>query len=221
MKRLKESRGIFLFIKIISLLCVLIALNGCFSLKSDYPSISFYRLQQDSLKSFNASPVKAVILVRDFKINKEFETEELIATSADTKVERYYYHRWVSDCPGLITDFVVNRFNMSGIFVSGVAKSPTIILPDYYIEGSIMDMMAHNSDSDDPGKNYVTVSIKINLIKNQPDKASEYILLNKIYSSRINRKDDRAENIAVAFSHAVSEISDNILKDVVSVIDSK
>ncbi|MCK5742971.1 MAG: hypothetical protein KAH48_12185 [Chlorobi bacterium] len=190
-------------------------LNSCISLKSEYPETTFYRFKQAPVNEQITGSVPGTLQIRDFAIGDDLDTDHLLAVwDEENRIQRYYYHRWIANCADLTSDFIADRFNTIGAFAQGTVRSSSMILPDYILEGQIIDMIAHNHDDDDEGLNYIYISIHISLIKREPLKADKAILLNKNYSKKVNRNNYKVKNIAEAFSLGMSELTDDMLMDI-------
>jgi ABC-type uncharacterized transport system auxiliary subunit len=114
----------------------------------------------------------------------------------------------------MITDFFVARYNKLNAFSQGVVKSSSVLLPQYIMEGQVLDMIARNSGSVAEGSNYVTLSIRINVIKLETKNASKQVILSKVYDTKIPRRDETVTTIPIAYSQAFSELADQALADI-------
>ena len=187
---------------------------GCISLKSEYPDISYYRLAQEPSK-FNSGTINdGTLQIRNFTASDQLNTEHLFAIWDGVKIQNYYYHRWVSAPAELVTDFIIERINNAKLFKGGVIKPNSLVIPEYILEGHLLNMIAHNSKEREPDTNYVTISFQISLIKKEPLRAEKNVLLNKLYTISIPRKNNEVVTIAPAFSRGFSELSDNMLDDI-------
>ncbi len=214
---LKKQYNISKLFKIIFLIVVLSSFYGCIDIKSDYPVINYYKLEHDSLMDWNPGPLESTVVLRNFDIASQYKTNRFIAMFKESRVKLYYYHRWITDCQEVITDFVLQRVNNYDIFTGGLITSGSIVFPDYFLEGTILEMAALN-DEDEEENNFVRLSIKINLIKREPMKNEENVLLSNIYHEKAQRKNNKAKTIAPAFSIAASNLVDNIIKDIYTTI---
>lgn len=210
---MKSGKKIFVK-SIAAALFLALALSGCIELKEEYPDIKYYAFTQEpfSIQSFAVSPV--TLMARDFIMNSEYETQHILARWADGRVQRYFYHRWAGDLSSLITDFISNRINISRAFAGGVVKPTMLVMPDYIIEGEIMEMIAKNSENAGPGDNYVKAVIKINLLTRAPQGHRERLIFAKIYEDQVNRRDNLVVSIAPAFSEALSRIAETMIVDI-------
>ena len=194
---------------------------GCLSLKSEYPEIKLYKLNQEPAGFKNISTLDGIIQIRTFTSAEDINTDHFLAMWDGTRIQNYFYYRWVTTASDLVTDFVISRFNTFKVFKGGAIKTQTMLVPDYIMEGHIIDMIAHNSTKTDDGANTVSVSVQINILKREPLKADKKIILTKVYSANATRATNEASNIAPAFSKAVSQLSDNIITDIAEILEKQ
>lgn len=196
-------------------------LGSCINLREEYPEIHYYRLNQieGTIQNIGTGTIEGTLQIRDFSISDEIDTDNFLAVSGGTKVQKYYYHRWISNCADIVTNFILTRYNNLRVFTGGAVKPGSMILPDYILEGQVIDMVAHNYEGDDNNTNYVYISLRISLLKKVPLNTDKAIILNKIFTVKSPRKDDSAESIAPAFSNAVSQISDQMLLEIQDAIN--
>jgi len=206
--------------KYLLLIAVIPLLSGCFSLRVDYPEINYYRLEQQpsKLEDVGISTIKGSLLIRNFTASDEINTDHFLAVWDNGRVQKYYYHRWIANIAELVTDFIVTRFNNLRVFSDGAIKSGSMIKPDYILEGSLLEMYAHNSKDDEKQNNYVYISMRVSLLKKVPLSVDKKILLNKVFTIKQKRKNKSVDNIANAFSKAMTKITDKTLLDIQKVI---
>lgn len=215
MKHIKNFLKIFSFFLPIILSFYLF--NSCISLRTEYPAIEYYRLEQDPLTLKNVGKIDATILIREVIPSAELESTHLMGIWSDGRIQRYNYHHWNSEIAPMVTDFIVKRLNLYSGFSGGVIKITSSILPDYILETQLIDMMAYNTEKADEG-NYVFVSLQANLIKRIPLDTNKNIILSQVYTQKISRQNNSVKTIAPAFSTAFSLLTDKILIDIQSAI---
>ena len=214
-----KTRNSIFFIVIVAFLSAAL-FPGCINLKSEYPDINYYKLTQTQLMQINSKPVDALLHVRDFTISSDFKTDRLIARDRETPLKFYYYHRWLSDCDELITDFVIHRLSRYNIFSGGVETGTTVASPHYYLEGRIFEVLAHNNDENHENLNYVTVEIKFELIKNEISKSEKQIIFSKIYKKKVVRQNNKAKSIPASLSKAIADATDELVSDILTVLSN-
>jgi ABC-type uncharacterized transport system auxiliary subunit len=199
----------------------LFLLYGCISIKSDYPEINLYRLTQETKTNNSPGSVKGTLQVRSFSSSEQLYTDNIIAIWDGERIQHYFYHRWVSAPADLVTDFLIGRMSDANIFGGGVVKPSSLIIPDYILEGNLLDMIAYNTKDKEPDSNYVSVSLEINLIKREPLTTTKNILLNKVYNRTIPRQNNEVKSIPPAFSNAMSQIADRIITDIYDAVNKQ
>jgi ABC-type uncharacterized transport system auxiliary subunit len=193
---------------------LLIGFAGCISIKSDYPDIKYYRLKQLPSNFKNVGPISGVLQIRNFSISEELDNDQLIALWDNARLQKYYYHRWLSGAAGMATDFFITRFNQLGIFKDGTVKSNTILTPEFIMEAQILDMVARNSTEEAGKKNSAIVTMQINIIQRIPLQIEKKIIVSKVYTATAERPNTEAVTIPDAISQCFSEISDKLLSDI-------
>lgn len=199
----------------------LLALTSCISFKSEYPQIDFYRLNQEPPNKKNIATVDAILQIRTIGVNEQLDQQNLMAIDDETKIQKYYYNRWITDISSMVTDFVLTRFNVLKAFSGGTIRAGTMLSPDYILEGQLLEMIAHNSSKPEKDQNYVTVTLQISLIKRFQNKTNTELLFTKVYNSKIVRENSLVTTIPPAFSKAFSDVSDLMMNDIQQIISQE
>jgi ABC-type uncharacterized transport system auxiliary subunit len=201
--------------KYILILFLAIISSSCLNLRVEYPEINYYRLTQfqGKFENMGLGNIEGTLQIRNFDVSDQIDTEHLLAIWSETKVQKYYYHRWITNCADMTTDFIVSRYNSFRVFTGGVVQSGSIIVPDYIMEGQVLDMIAYNTD-DKKKENYVFLSMRISLLKKVSLNIDKKIILNKVFEVKYPRDNAAVENIPVAFSRALSQISDQMFLEI-------
>ncbi len=199
---------------VILFLCLLL-FGSCISLREEYPEIHYYRLTQieDEMQNIGSGSIEGTLQIRNFSVSDAVDTDHFLGVWDDSRVQVYYYHRWIALASDLVTDFIITRYNDLRVFTGGVVKPSSILVPDYILEGQLIDMVAHNT-KDSKKTNFVYISLRVSLVKKIPMSIDKSILINKVFTLRHPRKDNSVESIAPAFSQAVSQICDQILLEI-------
>lgn len=199
---------------ILLFLLITVITYSCINLKSEYPKINYYSLKQDAISIPHVQKINTALQIRDLSIGYQYSTDHIIARWTDTKTQVYFYHRWITDFEDLATDFIITRFNKANLFNKGVVGTKTTVIPEYILEGEILDVIAINSTTSAPGDNFVTLTIRINVIKRNPMKNERNILISKVYEKKVNRTNSSVTTIPSAFSKAISAICDEMIVDI-------
>jgi ABC-type uncharacterized transport system auxiliary subunit len=203
---------------IVIILFSIFLLSSCFSIRTEYPRVEYYRLEQEQVSVKNIGKMPVTLMVKDFIPASELETSHLMALWDENRLQRYNYHLWNTDLASMLTDFIIKRYNTTGAFTGGVVKSSASISPDFIMECHLIDMMAYNFEKSGENKNYVFVSIQVNVFRRTPLDAKNNIILSQVYSQKVTRADNLVKTIVPAFSTAVSLMTDKMLIDVQAAI---
>lgn len=195
-----------------------VTLSSCINLKEPYPKISYYKLIPEKSSVENIGTLDKTLMIRDFTASSEIETTHLLTLWDNEYIQRYFYHRWITDTPNMVADFINSIFSKNEFFKNGVVTSSSMAIPDYVMEGDILDMMAYSTHDGEPNQNYVYVAIEITLIKRTKVMEENAILMNEVYPFKTIRKNNSVKTIPDAFSRAWSQVADQILVDVYNAI---
>ncbi len=201
--------------KLLFLLFLSQVLYGCMSLKDDYPAITYYNFEQGPKPAGEIKKLEGTLQIRDFTVSSSYDTDHLLAKyGTPPKIKKYYYNRWIADPGDMVTNFFVNRFNILSLFSGGVIKSASVLVPDYILEGQVINLIGINGENDDPGENSVAIGIKITLVKRANTTVKRSVLIAKVYEINVDRNDSSAESMAEAFSDGLTQIADKLMIDI-------
>ncbi|MFN3270696.1 hypothetical protein D9V84_01315 [Bacteroidetes/Chlorobi group bacterium Naka2016] len=194
-----------------------VALSGCFSIRTPFIPTNYYYLNQEPLSFKNIAQIETFLVIRDFAVPEELFDNRLMIWFDDGTVQKFNYHRFNSDYADIINNFIFSRMNLSKAFKFGVASFNSAIVPNFILEGKVLEFKAL-AEKKDKKKNWVQVSIQINLIKYEPISTNKPVVLSQIYSQRIDFEEREYTRIAKSFSKALSLIVDKMILDIQSAI---
>ncbi len=201
--------------KLLFLLLIFQALSGCISLKDKYPEITYYNFEQGPKPAGKIKTLEGTLQIRDFTVSSSYDTDHLLAKyGTPPKIKKYYYNRWIASPGDMVTNFFVSRFNILSLFSGGVIKSASVLVPDYNLEGQVINLIGINGENDDPGEDSVEIGIKITLVKRVKTSAKRAVLIAKVYEINVDRNDSSAESMAEAFSVGLTQIADKLMIDI-------
>jgi len=192
-------------------------LVGCFSIRTPYIPTQYYTLNQQPYAFKNIAELETFVLYKEFTVPEELVDNKVIVWFEDGSVKKYNYHRFTSDYPDLINDFIFTRLNLSKAFKYGISNSSSSIIPQFILEGKILEFRAYG-DSKDKNKSWVNVAIQANLLKYIPVTNQNKVVLSKVYSQRVDFTSREISSIPQAFSTALSAIVDRLIIDLQTVI---
>ena len=198
-----------------AMLAAVAILSSCVSLKEEYPDIRYYELSQEPLAlDIGIGKIDGALAIRDFTSTDEVDTDRFLVLKSGSKneIKPYYYYRWISSVPELLTDFFLVRYNLYGAFSKGAVKMGSVTEPDYVLEGDVLDMKAINREEEDSCS--VTIVARLTLAKREVGSPRRKIIFNKVYKMERFRKGPEATTIAPAFSSVISEIADKALLEI-------
>ncbi len=185
---------------------------GCFSIRSPYIPTKYYSLNQMPFSFKNIAELETFVIFKDFSVPEELVDNRLMVWFEDGSVQKYNYHRFTADYGQLINDFILTRMNLSKAFKYGISVSSSTIVPDYIIEGKVLEFRSFG-DKENKLRNWVNVSIQVTLLKYVPISNQNKVVLSKVYSQKVERQSKEPSKIPSAFSIALSTIVDKMIFD--------
>lgn len=189
-------------------LIILISIQSCVQLdfKNEYIEVDYYTLNQPDLESVKNIKVDKSLMIRNFTVASEFDTEYLFEKIGEYDIEIYQYHRWLELPAPLFTDYVTKRIVNSETF-SSVLQSGSFAIPDLIIEAHILEIGGYQVDKD----SYSIVKMNVNVLKNNPKKD---VLFSKMYEQIHLRNNNKASSIPEAISIGIAKITDQLILDI-------
>ena len=203
---------------------LLCCLTSCISLKSEYPEISYYNLQPIEPAQPVERPLDGVLLVRQFLSHAEYSGENILVSKDHNEVERLYYHRWVDEPATLVSDMLVQRCLEADLFRGGVVQGASQVLPDYFVEGRVMELMAGEGRPPqleavgDRVRGWATVRVHFSLVRIDAERSSREVVLQRIYEYTAPRPNTNIASIAPAVSMAAGNVVDKFIADMASAL---
>lgn len=195
---------------------VVLGVSGCFSLRSDYQPMAYYRLAQQPTSLEAVGHIPGTLYVRTFTANEEFENNHIVYVRNTAQVDYYTYHRWISEAPELVTDFIASRYMQAKVFPDGIVQAGSSLMPTYVLEGKILDMTANNGEPSS-----VVLKLQCTLIGIEPLETKHAVLWQQVYEQKVQRPNSYASSISEAYSDALSMIADQLLVDIARVVEQR
>ncbi len=203
---------------------LLCCLSSCISLKSEYPEIHYYNLQPIQ----PAQPIKhtldGVLLVRQFLSHAEYSGENVLVDRGNNNIDRLYYHRWVDEPATLISDMLVQRCLESELFQGGVVQGASQVLPDYFVEGRVMELIAGEGrppeleETSERVRGWARVRVHFSLVRIDAERSSRDVVLQRIYEYAAPRPNTSISSIAPAVSVAAGNVVDQFIEEMARVL---
>ncbi len=192
-------------------------LNSCISLRTDYPEINLYTLEQPENRAKVANPLNCSIQVRGIQMPESQRGSKIMLTEEGV-IRELYYNRWVTSFDDLVTDYLITRLTKSNAFEGGIISDRTLHNPDYILEGRILETKAENDEEVRPKEYFVEMSMSFRLIKTYLSNKGYKDVMLKQYEVRIERDDEDVETIPPAYNSAMNQIGDKLLGDIINAI---
>ena len=185
-------------------------ITGCVNIKSKYVSPKIYTIQQAPLNNSIKTKISKSIFIKQFNVGTELETNK-IAISDGNKLQYYNYHQWALPLDELLTNYTIDRFSNYSVFEKGVINSIFTISPDYILECNINSFKI-NPNAD----NNIEIILTANLYKYTVNSKDYQVYFSNVYSKK-ESSDDTLEKMITIIENIISEITDNVLKDIINI----
>lgn len=199
--------------KKISLVLVLVGFPilfvGCMNLKQPINKIEYYTLEYAPPIIADLKPLSHVLRLEHFTASPIYNTGRIIYRNRSFKRDSYIYYRWRTNPGALVTHFLSRDIRHSGLF-KAILSPDSRFVSSYMLEGTVDEFFEW--DMEETWKAILSLSI-ILIDKNKID-AGEKILFQKTYRKETLCKRKTPRSLAQAMSRAMSEISEQIIKDV-------
>lgn len=194
--------------------------SSCINLRVDYPEIKYYGLEPEE-KLPSRLKVDGILQVRTFTGSNILSTRRFLVEKYTKEIEQYYYHRWNDDFTELFTWLCLSRLNTAKIFTGGVVPQNTVQIPNYILEGEILELKIYNGSEKLKDSSYAQITIKANILGFNPDSTNFISLYTNVYTSKVFRETDKAITIAPAVNKAANQIVTTISEDLVKVLTNQ
>lgn len=194
-----------------------LSLSSCFSIRTPFIPINYYYLNQETFSFRNIAEIETYIVFREFNVPEELYDNKLMIWYDDGTVQKFNYHRFHSDYPELINNFIYNRFNLSKAFKYGLTTFNSSIVPNFILEGNVLEFktFAHKKDKK---KNWVQVTIQSTLVKYKPLAPVKEVVFSHTYSQKMEVPERENSSFVQGFSKALSLVVDKMILDIQSAI---
>ncbi len=195
----------------------LILLMGCLSIRTPYVPVNYYYLNQEPFSFRNIAELETYIAYKEFTVPEELFDNRFMIWFDDGTVQKFSYHRFNADYSEIINSFIFIRLNQSKAFKFGVNQLNSSIVPNYIIEGSILEFKSY-AEKEDKKKNWVQVSILVNLVKYKPLTTKKEIVFSKTYAQKFDISERENSKFVEGYSKLLSLLIDKVIFDIQSAI---
>ena len=196
-------------------ICLTLSLGACLNLKQPRNKIEYYTLEYDPPAPQNRQPLSDAIRVDPFAVSPIYNTNRIIYRDGSFKREAYVYYKWRAKPGDVVTYFLRRDMRQSGLFKAVVSRDSRL-LSAYILEGTVDEFLEW--DKKNGWEALLSVSITF-MHENEPD-ISKKILFQKTYHTTQPCRQKNPKALAEAMSLAMSEISEQIILDIYTIIQS-
>lgn len=198
------------------LIFLIIFFPGCINLREDYPTISYYSLSNTSNKE-SREKVFGILQIRNFNAPNILSGQRILVENSDGSSQRLYYHRWSDNFDQLLTWLAISRLSEQKIFSGGVVSQNSNLIPNYILEGEILNLRAVNHRN--PDSSFVELSVKFSLLGYNQDSSNFVLYFTNTYNNKILRNNSRPSSIAEATNLASNNILEKMTNEIINRIN--
>lgn len=196
------------------MLAGLLCSGGCANLKQAPLEIRYYTIEYDPPPPVDGEPEPCVIKIDRFQTSPLYDSNRIVFKSGEFMRDEYIYHKWRAHPGELVSFFLARDFSETGRF-RATLHSDSISPYTHLITGAVEDFYQQRSGQS--GEAVLTVAVTL-IDNTRPVKGSP-VLMQKKYRLREKTGDGGPPDLAKAMSNAMQQVSENILKDVYSLLE--
>lgn len=183
--------------------------GACPGVKQPTSKVQFYTLEYDPPQMTGVKPLNSAIRMERFGVAPTYNTSRIIYREESFKRNAYFYYKWRANPGDLVTYFLSRDMRQSGLF-RAVLPHDSRVPPSHKLEGTVDEFFER--DKDENWEAVLSVSI-VFMAENEPA-ISKRILFQKTYRAEEACKQKNPRALAEAMSHAMAEISGEIIQDI-------
>ena len=190
------------------LVALVVAMEGCLSLKQPSPIIEYYTLEYETLQPetvTKVAPLSAILRIERFGIAPDYNTDSIVYRDQEFKRTAYTYHRWRKNPADLVTFFLRRDLRNSGMFRAIIPHTSSIPYT-HIVEGGIDEFLEWDTDD---GWN-VVVSVTVTLLDARETDMNKKVILQRQFSTKKKCDEEHPKFVVKAMSSAMAEISKEI-----------
>jgi cholesterol transport system auxiliary component len=190
------------------MLLVILCLAGCSGIHKDFPEKNLFRIHPPLPVKISAGlETGKGLLVRQFDISPEFETNFFIYQVSQGRFTGDYYNKFMVSPARMISDAVKEALYNSAFFRSVPASDPSIIF--FRLSGKIMQLYG---DIRNPEHPRAVMSLRL-ILEQQTDKGFIPVI-NQVYTASEPTIRDRPAALVQAWNRCLENILADFFKDV-------
>ncbi len=183
--------------------------GACPSAKQPTSRTQFYTLEYSPPQMAQVKPLDLAIKMERFGVAPTYNTSRIIYRDGSFKRNAYFYYKWRANPGDLVTYFLSRDMKQSGLF-RAVLPHDSRVPSSHKLEGTVDEFFEW--DKDENWEAILSVSI-VFMAENEPA-VSKRVLYQKAYRAQKPCKQKNPGALAEAMSHAMAEISGEIIQDI-------
>ena len=192
---------------------ILAIVSGCGKLRPGDRNISYYSLEYAPPISGQTERLPVAIRIERFRISPMYDSSKIIYREKAFKLDSYVYHKWWANPADLTAYFLSRDFQHSGYF-KAVFSPADNIHSTHILDGFVEEFF----EEDDTESWKAVLSLNIYLLKEDHPDVNQRILMQKKYTATRPCAEKTPHALARAMSSAMSEISEQMIRDVYDVL---
>lgn len=192
----------------VGIMCLLLGISGCYSLKNPPRKLFFYTLEYPSPTFEKLSPLPASIRVDSFQTSPDYSGRQIIYREADFSRQAYIYHKWHSSPGSLLSYLFMRDLRRSRLF-SAVTSSGQALATGYVLSGMVDQFL----EEDTAKGRFAYLAVTLTLSDTGGRRAPSMVL-QKHYDIRQPIEGQTASAIVRAMSQAALLFSKRAIGDI-------
>jgi ABC-type uncharacterized transport system auxiliary subunit len=195
--------------RIVTLVCLLSGLAGCFGGGAPAPQNHYYHLADVPSELKAVQGQFGVVAVQSLRSDSLHQERSILYSlkSAPLMLNTYYYHLWTNSPGQLIQDYLVNYLRAVG-FADNIVRYGDLGHSDGVVSGYIQHFERIIGD----GKPQVLVRLELTY---RSSAAAKAFVLTRVYQAQRTADDESMESSVAAFSQALASICSHFSRDVI------
>jgi ABC-type uncharacterized transport system auxiliary subunit len=193
------------------LVCLCLFPVGCVNFREPTRAekTAYYTLEYAAPEPDQRQLLSVVLKVPRFGVAPTYDTNRMIYREGSFERDAYVYHKWRDNPGDMIPYFLVRDMRESGLF-EAVLSRDSRVPASHILEGTVDEFLEW--DGKDGWEAVLSISVVLAGV-NDPE-GDKRPLLQKSYHVRKPCRKRTPKALAEAMSHALSEVSGAIIKDV-------
>jgi ABC-type uncharacterized transport system auxiliary subunit len=205
-------------IALLSIIAFTLVSEGCFSLRTEYPPVTWLSLEQKPLTLNIPHPLPFTLLFRPLTSSAELETDFLLTTDAKGELAKHRYYRWTALPSELVYDNMINRMIRYGALNGGVTEVGSAIAAEYILEVRLLSCEIGESNMPQQGKlrRTIKVSCAATLLRTMHPPGRSPVVFQRVYNDAIERENTKLQAVGGILSESLATLTDAVFADILA-----